>query len=337
MMQFLQSLAVYVHDLDPFAFQIRPGVGLRWYGLAYVAGFLAAYLILRVAARRERTFLQGRQIGDFVLVAAIGTVIGGRLGYVLFYRPPLLWTFTGEAPFWGVLAIHEGGMASHGGIVGMVVAAWLFARNIPPQAVDALPGVTSDASGRAPRPRLTASLHLMDLIAFTAPIGIVFGRLANFVNGELYGRVASSDIPWAVKFPQELYDRPELAARLPADVTVPEVLAMIQRGQAEAARWVAGLLPPRHPSQIYAALTEGLAVFLLLAWVVRKPRAPGVVLGWCLIGYAIARFGNEFFRMPDSHLGLQWLGLTRGQWLTTLVFAAGAGVLAWRARADRRR
>jgi phosphatidylglycerol---prolipoprotein diacylglyceryl transferase len=311
-------LAVYLHQLDPFALRLWGNVGIRWYGLSYVAGFIAAYLILYMLARRGRILLQPAAASDFIVAAALGTVVGGRVGYALFYDPALVIDFSGQFPFWGLLAMWKGGMASHGGIIGLVIACLRFARK------HKLP-----------------TLHLFDLIALTGPVGIFFGRIANFINGELFGRECRPDLPWAVKFPQEMLDwkAPRLAelravlgpAQGQQDSSqqlVQQTLDMIQRGNRAVIEAVEPLLPPRHPSQIYEALLEGLFMFAAMWILWRKPRKPGIVAGAFLVIYPVVRFIGEQFRTPDAHIGFEALGLTRGQWLSILMLAIGIVCLA---------
>ncbi|MEX0741674.1 MAG: prolipoprotein diacylglyceryl transferase, partial [Phycisphaeraceae bacterium] len=299
----MTMLATYVHRIDPFVFEFSPGIGIRWYGLAYVAGFLAAFLLVRMMAKRRLTPLEVDRVPDVVLAVAVGVIVGGRLGYCLFYRPDLLTDFSNAFPYWGVLAMNRGGMASHGGIIGVIIAGWWFARR----------------SGQRPT-------HIMDLIALTAPIGIFFGRVANFINGELLGRAAPETLPWAVKFPQEVVNWP---ARNPEALASPEfgrVLSMVQelygrsaesthmmlqrvalaaRENDAVATALEPLLTPRHPSQLYAALLEGLVVFVVLAWLWRLPRKPGFIAGAAMVLYPIVRIISEAFRMPDLHLGFR--------------------------------
>lgn len=178
-------LSTIMHRIDPFAVQFWEGFGIRWYGLSYVAGFVVSYLIIRALARRGRAALPVERVADFVVTVAVGIVVGGRLGYCLFYSRPLFIEFTGDFPYWGVLAMHRGGMASHGGIIGLILACMWFARRYQ-----------------------VSSLHLMDLTTLGGTIGVVFGRLANFVNGELVGRTCRDTLAWAVKFPQDILDWP---------------------------------------------------------------------------------------------------------------------------------
>ncbi len=315
------TLAALLHRIDPYAVRLWADVGVRWYGLSYLAGFALAFLIIRAFAARGRAQLPPQRVGDFVLTVAIGTVIGGRLGYCVFYQPSLLVS-------WRMLALWDGGMASHGGIVGIIVAAIVFAR----------------------RNRISA-LHLLDLTILGGCLGVFFGRLANFVNGELYGRECPPDLPWAVRFPQELeyhLHHPQVMAiagqvrdLIAAGVVRPagdmyhSILNAVQTHDAVAAMvrdLPLAVLPARHPSQIYQALLEGLALFAILVVLWYRPRKPGVIAGWFLVGYAGMRIIGEQFRMPDAHLGFQALGLTRGQWLSLVMLAVGLVCLIYWSR-----
>jgi len=263
-------LALYVHDLSPFL--IWP---IRWYGLSYLAGFVVAWLLIRRVCRVGVTTLEPAKASDLVFTVALGVVIGGRLGYVAFYEPSLLWTFTSDIPWWGLLALNKGGMASHGGIIGAILAGGLFARkhNQPPR-------------------------FIWDMMALPTPLGLCLGRIANFINGELWGRPVDADFPLAVLFPGD-----------PAQL-------------------------PRHPSQLYQAALEGLLLFLVLLWFYRKPRRPGSVGALFLLGYAAMRILGEQFREPDEGIGYQLFDLTRGQWLSVAVIAGGVvfAVYVWKQR-----
>jgi phosphatidylglycerol:prolipoprotein diacylglycerol transferase len=297
------SLAATLHTLDPFAIQLTDTFGLRWYGLAYLAGFLVGYLLIRRVCKVGISSLDPKKVGDLILVLAIGVVAGGRLGYVFFYQPDLLWQLTGDLPFWGVLAINQGGMASHGGIIGCILATGYYAWK-----------------------HNHRWLHLLDLLSFGAPAGLFFGRLANYINGELYGRLADANYIFGVQFPQEAQGDPVLREALAEAYGRPltrDWLERLQAGSEPLREAAAAVLPVRHPSQLYAAGLEGLMVFvvLLLLWI--KPRRTGVVGAAFCITYAVGRFIGEFFRLPDEHLGLQWLDLSRGQWLSLPVLLTG--------------
>ena len=258
--------AILFPAFDPVAVSLGPFV-VRWYALAYIAGIVGGWLLARrlvalhpVAATRE-------QVDDFVTWTTLGIVLGGRLGYVLFYRP----SHYLAAP-WEALYVWQGGMSFHGGALGVVVALVLFCRN---QGLDLL--------------------RFSDRVAAVVPIGICLGRLANFVNGELWGRVA--DVPWGVVFPG----------------AGPE---------------------PRHPSQLYQAGLEGLALLALLQVLVHVPAVrarSGFVAGAFLAGYGAARIVGETFRQPDAFLGFLVAGATMGQLLSLPMLLAG-GWLMLRAR-----
>jgi phosphatidylglycerol:prolipoprotein diacylglycerol transferase len=338
---------VYIHNLDPIALSIPLGfttVLIRWYALSYITGFFLGYLIIRWMAQRGRSQLTVLQASDFVFQVALGTIVGGRLGYCLFYAPELFLDFSGQLPFWGPLAIHKGGMASHGGIVGIVVSCLLYARRFN-----------------------ISSWHLMDLTTLGGAAGVFFGRIANFINGELVGRPVQSSVPWAVKFPQDILLWPSYEpARLPAlgpivqqigvqpeqwqnlvrrayadqgafnslGQILDKLLLRIQHGDSALSQALAPLLDARHPSQIYEALLEGLLVFVVLALIWRRPRKAGVITGCFFCIYAVVRIIGEQFRMPDAHIGLQLFDLTRGQWLSLAMLLLGLALLRYTTRRD---
>lgn len=321
------TLASWLHDLDPFVFHVTQTFGVRWYGLSYIAGFAVAWLLLGWLARRGVILLKPETVGDLIIAVIVGTLVGGRLGYCVFYRPELLWTLTNTPPWWGVLAIHEGGMASHGGMIGIIIACSWFGRS------QGLP-----------------LGHAHDCMSLVAPFGIFFGRIANFINGELLGKiVAPPGEPgpwWAVKFPQELLEGHapplseaqqgavgQLLLRVAqpgddADAALHRLVAAVQAGDKSIAAELAPLISARHPSQLYQALAEGIVVFAALLMIWRKPRRPGVVTAWFLIVYGVGRVLTEFIRLPDAHLAVQRIaGLSRGQWLSVLMVIAGMGLL----------
>ncbi len=317
----------YIHDLSPFALRFGDGLGVRWYGLAYLSGFVAAWLILKWMARTGRGLMRPEQVGDFMTWMVVGVLVGGRLGYVLFYSIDLLWTFSSSVPFWGVLEIHKGGMASHGGILGVWIACLLYGRSR---------GITP--------------WHLFDSVAFCAPIGLGLGRLANFVNGELWGRPLSAamqgDPPWwSVKYPDELLD-PTFPNGGPVDglatmVSNPANLAprqalrdAIYEGRSDVAEAVAPYLVAYYPSQLFQFLTDGVFLFTLLAIVWWRPRVPGVVCGWFLIGYGVMRIASEQFRAQyETRWGISSIWPAAG--LSAIMIALGLGVIWWcRRRGD---
>jgi phosphatidylglycerol:prolipoprotein diacylglycerol transferase len=269
----------WIHDLSPFLIEIRPGIGLRWYGLAYLAGLLWGYWMVRRWVLRCRVPLALGEIQDFVLFAGLGMIIGGRVGYCLLYnlegtlRDPLY-----------LLRVWEGGMASHGGIIGLTVGCWWFARR-----------------------RGRSFLVLGDLIAATGPMGIALGRIANFINGELWGR--PSNVPWAVIFPDS--------------VPVPEGLPASQ-GLA----WQIANAVPRHPSQLYAAFLEGFILLAILLPIHARHRRPGLTGGLFFVLYAVGRFFGEFFREPDVGQPVFFGWMTKGQLYTVPLFIAGLVMVA---------
>ncbi|MFA7235892.1 MAG: prolipoprotein diacylglyceryl transferase [Phycisphaeraceae bacterium] len=328
-------LATYLHSLSPFAVRFSENVGIRWYGLSYIAGFIAGWLLIRQLARRGKTPMKVEQVADFVFAVAFGTVIGGRLGYCVFYQPALFTQFTSGFPFWGVLALNDGGMASHGGLIGIVIACVIYGRRHRDVPRGDIPGA---GAGAGP-------IQLLDLCAWVSTVGIFFGRVANFVNGELVGREAPAGLAWAVKFPQDMRDWSatqlgELAAKLePLGITAATPDEMVKRaidavrdGNPQVIDIVQPMLTARHPSQLYEALMEGLMLFVLLGIVWMKPRKPGVVGGWFLIGYAVVRIFGENFRMPDAIIAneefARW-GVTRGQLLSFVMLSAGVVYLMY--------
>lgn len=262
-------LAFWVHDLSPFAFRFSETFGIRYYGLAYIAGFAAAWWLLARYSTRRLTPLNASQLGDLITALVIGVLIGGRLGYFVFYEPEVLL----RAPL-TLLKIWDGGMASHGGFIGVAAALWWVAR-----------------ATRLPW------RHLADIIVSVAPAGLMFGRIANFINGELWGK--PTRVPWAVIFPA-----------------------------SEAPDTPLHLMLPRHPSQLYAAALEGLVLLVFMQLLVWKTsllrRSPGLISGWFLIGYALMRTVSELFREPDASL---ILGLSRGTFYSVFVAIAGLVLL----------
>ncbi len=253
--------------IDPVMVQIGP-IAIRWYALAYIAGIVLGWRLARSLVQRTPQVATAEQVDDYVTWVTLGIILGGRLGYVLFYRPGYYITQPLEA-----LAVWHGGMSFHGGALGVIVATFIYCRR---NAIDWV------AFG--------------DRVVCVVPIGIFFGRLANFINGELWGRVAPN-VPWAMVFPT-------------------------------------GGPEPRHPSQLYQAGLEGIALFTLLMILVRSEtlRARrGFLSGAFLAGYGVARMVGEIFRQPDAHLGFLVAGATMGQLLSLPMILVG-GWLMLRAR-----
>lgn len=295
-------LAYYLHDLDPFIFHITKTIGPRWYGLAYVAAFLCSYAVYRWLARRGYADLAPARVGDFITgVALFGVIIGGRVGYVLFYKPEML-----RAPL-SIFRIWEGGMASHGGMIGILLFTLYYAH----------------------RHKISWA-NLGDNLVVSAPLGLFFGRCANFINGELYGRATM--VPWAMQFPKELLDNPAetqqaVAACSPIDPSLTNadaIVAAVHR-EPQIKEALRSILNPRHPSQLYEAFFEGLVLFLVLWFVRTRMRQPnGVLTGLFFICYAVFRIICEVFREPDAEL---IAGFTRGQFLSFFLVAIGLGFI----------
>lgn len=327
------QLATWVHDLDPYVIQLWEGGPIRWYGMAYLVGFFMAYLLLMRLTKKGISSLKPHEGADFITTLAIAVVIGSRVGYVIFYKPSLL-GFSGSFPFWDMLAFHKGGMSAHGGVLGLLVGTVYLARRY--------------------RHRWA---HLGDICAFVGAIGLFTGRLANFINGELYGRIAQPGdalAGTAMKFPSEMLEWTkaeqfnQLATNLHAQgLTIPEgrqgtelafwTITQIQNKVPGAADAVRPLLNDRYPSQLFQALGEGLCAWLIVAFLARKPQKPGLLTGAWLSAYAAFRFIAEFWREPDNHLkNMEFaaIGLSRGQLLCAAMFACGVAVMVWFARKD---
>lgn len=301
-------LAYYVHDLSPFLLRFGGNFGLRWYGLAYVAAFFFGIFIVRRLSRLGFCDIPVGKVSDFIIGGALfGVLLGGRLGYMLFYDLP---NFL-QNP-WIFFRVMDGGMSAHGGILGLTLyTLWYSYRH--------------KISWR----------NIGDNLVVAAPVGLCLGRLANFINGELYGRV--SNLPWAMQFPKELYEAPdetvqqvlrESSAINPQWTTIEDVVENVRNSPA-LRDVLAGALSPRHPSQLYEAVLEGVLLFAVL-WILRTRfrLRNGVLTGAFFVGYAILRMIAEFFREPDAPLTGP---LTRGQFLSVFLIAIGLGffISAW--------
>jgi phosphatidylglycerol---prolipoprotein diacylglyceryl transferase len=269
-------LAITFPVFDPVAFSIGWFV-IRWYALAYIGGIVLGWIYARSLVKKQRLWggpvpITLVQLDDFILWVTIGIIVGGRTGYVLFYNPVFFIQHPAE-----IFQLWNGGMSFHGGFLGCVAAVVLFARK-------------NDIS----------VLSLGDITTAVGPIGLFLGRLANFINSELWGRTADSSVPWAVVFPN-------------------------------------GGPLPRHPSQLYEAGLEGILLFAILAVMVRMGalKRPGLILGSFIAIYGLARITAEFFREPDPQLGFLWGGLTMGMLLSVPMIIVGAILImmAWRREA----
>lgn len=263
-------LALLHPQFDPVALKIGP-LALHWYGLMYLLAFAQMYALGRLRLHHpgfQAAQWRARDLEDLLFFGALGVILGGRLGYVIFYKP----LFYLEHPL-EILYVWQGGMSFHGGLLGVLIACALFAWQ---------------RRRREPEPP-TRILEVTDFVVPLVPLGLAFGRLGNFINGELWGREASTDLPWAMIFPQS------------------------------------GSHIARHPSQLYQLLLEGLLLFVLLWLLARRapPQPAGRISGYFLLGYGVLRFCAEFFREPDGFLGLLALDLSMGQWLTLPMILLG--------------
>lgn len=264
----MPTFALPFPAIDPVLVQLGP-LAIRWYAIAYIAGLVLGWLLARALVARPALWggtspMTPQDLDDALFWATLGVILGGRLGYVLFYNPVYF-----AANPQDIVAVWKGGMSFHGGLAGTLVALVLFARS-----------------------RGIRVMSLLDVSGVVAPLGLFFGRLANFINGELWGRPA--DVPWAIVFP---HGGPE----------------------------------PRHPSQLYEAALEGIVLFLIMLLVVRLGglKRPGVAAGIFGIGYGLSRITAEFFREPDAQLGYLAFGTTMGMWLSVPLVVAGAGLLLY--------
>ena len=245
-------------DIDPVLISFGP-FAVRWYSLAYIAGLVLGWRVIRHLAAKPAYNINQTKVDDFLIWATLGVILGGRIGYILFYN----FSYFAENPE-KIFLVWEGGMSFHGGFLGVVIATLFFCRRYN-----------------------IMFFKLSDLLARTAPIGLFFGRIANFINAELFGRV--TDVPWGVVFPN-------------------------------------GGPAPRHPSQLYEAALEGLFLFLVINIMARNSiiqNRRGFLTGAFLSGYAASRIFIEFFRQPDAHIGFLLLDLTMGQWLSLPMLAIG--------------
>ncbi|MEM7229793.1 MAG: prolipoprotein diacylglyceryl transferase [Planctomycetota bacterium] len=345
----------FLHQIDPFVFRITDTFGLRWYGTSYLAGLIVGWLVLRWLAKSGRCAFPVPQVTDFLFMVFAGVLIGGRVGYCAFYDPSLFLDFTSSLPFWGVFRLNKGGMASHGGMIGVIIAAiWFCKKNkINP-------------------------LHGIDMVGFIVPAGLCFGRIANFINGELWGRPLADDMQadapsWSMKFPKAILDwdkadLPRLADTantigiepvmwnamvntLPDDLAAPDAvitdvdsfrqirsalneMVAIAYDPAHAAHGavseaLAGALYARYPSPLIQAAAEGPILALMLVMVWWKPRRAGVITAWFLMLYGVLRIVTEQFREPDRGISLLFGSITRGQTLSAAMILAGAAVLVF--------
>ena len=325
----------YFHTLDPFIIHFTGNFGIRWYSMAYIMGFFTGWLILKWLIKINATSLLKKDAVDFIVWLAFGVILGGRMGYAVFYSPDIFMEFDSQFPFWELLKVHHGGLASHGGIIGLTIATVLFARS-----------------------RGFSIYHCLDMTVLGG-FGIFFGRIANFINGELFGRTIEGKTLLAVQFPQEmllwvsqkkieyLQDLSTAVSYLKTEINantwrewiyqfestgnykaqiysvIYSLIQACEKGNKEVITALKAVISYRHPSQIYQALLEGLLPLLVVFFLWRKKTLlkPGMIAGIWAVCYGLMRILGEQFRMPDAHLGFEALGMTRGQWLSILMLA----------------
>lgn len=271
-------------QFDPVLISIGP-LAIRWYALSYIVGFILFTILGRRRIAQGNSVFTKETLDDFLTWGILGVILGGRIGYALFYKfsdylaNPL-----------DIFKVWEGGMSFHGGFLGVVVAMWLFGRK-----------------------HNISILKLMDTVAPLVPLGLASGRIGNFINGELWGRVTELNAFWAMGFPQARYEDAEAAAHNPL-----------------WAEWLQqyGMLP-RHPSQLYQFALEGICLFVIVWIFSKKPRPAGQTAALFLGGYGLFRFIAEFARQPDDYLGLLTLGLSMGQWLSVPMIVLGVIGFVW--------
>jgi phosphatidylglycerol:prolipoprotein diacylglycerol transferase len=257
-------------QFDPVLLHIGP-ISLRWYGLMYLIGFLMfSYLGKKRVKQGLAPFENIQQVEDLLVYGVLGVVLGGRLGYMIFYAPQTYFA-QGLDGIKAIFKIWEGGMSFHGGLLGVLIATWLFCKKYA-----------------------YSFFAVTDFIAPMAALGLFFGRMGNFINGELWGRVSTGGWPWLMGFPQAYLQDIQWLSQSDMTITMPL---------------------PRHPSQLYEMFTEGFLLFVILWLLSKKARTTGHISAYFLILYAFMRGIIEFFRQPDIHLQHLPLGLTMGQWL----------------------
>ncbi|WP_031362265.1 prolipoprotein diacylglyceryl transferase [Caballeronia sordidicola] len=286
-------------NFDPIALHLGP-LAVRWYGLMYLLAFVQCIVIGRLRLRLPYVSAQGwttKDIDDILFYGVLGTILGGRLGYVVFYKS----SFYLANPL-DIFKVWEGGMSFHGGMIGVTIAMVLFAWQ-----------------------RKRTWLQVTDFVAPLVPLGLAAGRFGNFINGELWGRVTNPNAPWAMLFQNASPDDAIWLRTHPQQAAQWNLNEIFERYQ----------MLPRHPSQLYEIALEGFALFIVMWLMSRKQRPVGAISAVFLIGYGLARFTVEFAREPDDYLGLLAMNLSMGQWLSLPMIIGGIGVLIWSYRRGR--
>lgn len=288
---------VLIHpQFDPVAVHLGP-IQAHWYGLMYLLAFAFAYGLAwyrtTLSTKEGRADWNSDMVSDLVFYGAMGVILGGRIGYVLFYQ---LSEFLANPLY--LFKVNEGGMSFHGGFLGVAIAMWLFSRKYKKPV-----------------------FNVLDFIIPCVPTGLLFGRIGNFINGELWGRVSDGGYNWLMLFPQAVNADAELIGQNPALQSLAQTF-MINGNNY--------YLLPRHPSQLYQAFSEGVILFLLCWWFSSKPRPRMAVTGLFVMGYGVARFITEFFRQPDADQGFILFGwMTKGQILSFPMILVGLFLLVW--------
>ncbi|WP_438395689.1 prolipoprotein diacylglyceryl transferase [Caballeronia sp. DA-9] len=286
-------------NFDPIAIHLGP-LAVRWYGLMYLLAFIQCIVIGRIRLRLPYVSAQGwttKDIDDILFYGVLGTILGGRLGYVVFYKS----SFYLAHPL-DIFKVWEGGMSFHGGMLGVITAMIVFAWQ-----------------------RKRTWLQVTDFVAPMVPLGLAAGRFGNFINGELWGRVTNPNAPWAMLFQNASADDAVWLQKHPDLDAQWHLRAIFDRYQ----------MLPRHPSQLYEIALEGFALFIVVWLISRKQRPVGAISAVFLIGYGVARFTVEFAREPDDYLGLLAANLSMGQWLSLPMIIVGIGLLIWSYKRER--
>ncbi|PAV06470.1 prolipoprotein diacylglyceryl transferase [Arsenophonus sp. ENCA] len=274
-------------DIDPVIFSIGP-VALHWYGLMYLVGFVFALWLAKLRAGKANSGWTKNEVENLLYIGFLGVFIGGRLGYVLFYNLP---AFLSNPLY--LFKVWDGGMSFHGGLIGVICAMWWYARRTHRHF-----------------------FQVADFVAPLIPFGLGMGRIGNFINGELWGRV-TLDTPWAMLFPGSRAEDIQIVSQDPSLLPILEQYGVL----------------PRHPSQLYEMFFEGIFLFIILNLFIRKPRPMGSVSGLFLIGYGAFRIFVEFFRQPDAQLGL-FGGVSMGQILSVPMIMIGILMMIWAYKKD---